>query len=382
MAETTKIEWTHHTFNPWRSCEHARLPDGSEHPGCANCYAEAMSRRNPKVLGVWGPQGTRVVAAESQWKAVERWNREAGEKANAMAVITEALGERRAIFPRPRVFVASLADVFEDWDGPMSNAKGETLYRDPTFEQAREIARKLMRGAPPSESDLTPLTMADVRARLFRLIDSCRHIDFLLVTKRPENVRKFWPRYGLPDKEVLRPLGRFEYRKNVWLLTSVSDQQTADAMIPELLKCRDLVPVLGISAEPLLGAIDLHSAFCREYGDCPKCPACLGTLDWVIVGGESGPGARPCRVEWIRSIVDQCRRAEVPVFVKQLGAFPYGCMSDQPRKFNHGSERLPHGTMPENESRLIVSDPKGGDPLEWPEDLRVRQFPEVKRAYR
>ena len=334
MAENTKIAWTNHTFNPWRGCTKIA-------PGCANCYADAQSRRNPKVLGVWGPRGTRVVAAESQWKAVERWNREAG-KAGV----------------RHRVFVASLADVFEDWQGPMVNPKGETLYRDPTFQQAREITRKLMRGDPPSESDLTPLTMGDVRQRLFRLIDLSPHLDFLLVTKRPENVRKFWPwGWGTaethdtvdpmiprwPDGELIPK--KPPYRRNVWLLTSVSDQHTADAMIPALLQCRDLSPVLGISAEPLLGAIDLDPWIAR--------------LDWTIVGGESGTGARACNVDWIRYLVGQCRNAGVAAFVKQLGG--------QPIELN-GTGFFRH---------MMLRDKKGGDLSEWPEDVRVREFPEV-----
>ena len=361
MAETTKIEWTHHTFNPWRSCEHARLPDGSEHPGCANCYAEAMSRRNPKVLGVWGPQGTRVVAAESQWKAVERWNREAGEA-----------GERH------RVFCASLADVFEDWTGPMVDAQRRVLHK------AADWSVKGQEWIPVQGVSLgrSQITMSDVRARLFRLIDSCPNLDFLLVTKRPENVRRMWPTEddgagGRLANAIFGRSGRLvKHRQNVWLLTSVSDQQTADAMIPPLLQCRDLVPVLGISAEPLIGPIHVEPWLTREYEPTEDYAAFRG-LDWVIVGGESGSGARPCRVDWIRSIVDQCRRAEVPVFVKQLGANAYGVITDQPHAFNHGFDRLPHGTMPENESRLIVSDPKGGDQAEWPDDLRVRQFPEV-----
>src|SRR4051794_38669367 len=90
MATETKIQWTHHTFNPWRGCQKVS-------PGCAHCYAEQLSLRNPKVLGEWGPDGKRVIASESYWRLPLKWNRDAHKA-----------GERR------RVFCASLADVFED----------------------------------------------------------------------------------------------------------------------------------------------------------------------------------------------------------------------------------------------------------------------------
>lgn len=101
MAAETKIQWCHHTFNPWRGCTKI-------HEGCANCYAERDSKRFPKVRGVWGPMGTRVRAAD--WSEPIRWNAAA-----------EAAGERR------RVFCASLADVFEAWDGPIVDHKGGIL---------------------------------------------------------------------------------------------------------------------------------------------------------------------------------------------------------------------------------------------------------------
>ncbi|MEL6706075.1 MAG: DUF5131 family protein, partial [Bacteroidota bacterium] len=92
MAANSKIEWTHHTFNPWRGC--AKVSQG-----CKNCYAETLSHRNPGVLGEWGPHANRVIAAEAYWRKPLAWDRQA-----------EAAGERH------RVFCASLGDVFEDRD--------------------------------------------------------------------------------------------------------------------------------------------------------------------------------------------------------------------------------------------------------------------------
>lgn len=300
MAENTKIEWTHHTFNPVRGCK--KVSDG-----CKNCYAEKMSKRNPETLGVWGDDGVRAIAAESYWKQPVKWNRDA-----------EKDGERR------RVFCASLADVFEDrpeWIEP--------------------------------------------RARLFDLIRQTPNLDWLLLTKRPDNIihsiyqlpLDFWPEetremarnwlYGLPPK-------------NVWLGTSVENQEQADKRIPELLKVPAKVRFL--SCEPLLGDIKWLCApnerpqprgIGTDYEWHPK--GCIDTaIDWVIVGGESGPDARPMHPDWARSIRDYCKAANVPIFIKQMG-------SEYAR--NHH-----------------FSDSKGGNLLEWAAEFRFREFPNAKTA--
>jgi protein gp37/5-methylcytosine-specific restriction endonuclease McrA len=241
MAENSKIEWTHHTFNPWRGCTKVS-------PGCANCYAETMSGRNPATLGVWGPRGTRVVAAESYWRQPLKWDRDA-----------KAAGERR------RVFCASLADVFEGL---------ETMPRE-------EWPK-----------------VAEARARLMcEVIPATPNLDWLLLTKRPANA-------VLDGFRPLHWAGRWP--DNVWLGVSVEDQQRADERIPELLKVPAAVRFLSV--EPLLGAVDLRPWLSRRFAiwtDCDDQTHAArepGGLHWVIVGGESGPGARPCRVEWARSI--------------------------------------------------------------------------------
>lgn len=103
-----------------------------------------------------------------------------------------------------------------------------------------------------------------------------------------------------------------------------------------------------------------------------------GLIHWVIVGGESGPGARPCNVDWIRDIVRQCREAGVPVFLKQFGS----------NVVDHCDEFTPQATLwPESNGPVAdwgtgdirLRDKKGGDPAEWPADLRVREFPAVGR---
>lgn len=329
MSKTTLIEFADHTWSMWRGCEQASLTDGTKHPGCTNCYAEVMSHRNPAVLGEWGPDRARPIGAENYLKLPYQWNQAAKET-----------GERRRVFP-------SLMDPFEN------------------------------------RPDL-----ADFRHGLFRTIDACPHLDFLLFTKRANKIRDLWP-------------GTF--RHNVWLVYSASDQRSLDDGVPHLLQCRDLAPILGLSAEPLLGPLDLttylascecntccngeHPGACREcagwgsnneenpcsycLGD-GTCPVCAGTppprLDWVIPGAESGPKARPCDVTWIRSIVQQAQSASVPVFVKQVGAKPIyqEIVFDTDRGL--GGHTVIH-------TLEYITHPKGGDMMEWPPDLRVRQFP-------
>lgn len=238
MAENSKIEWTTHTFNPWRGC--TKISDG-----CKNCYAEALSRRNPATLGIWGDNGTRVVASESYWKQPLKWNRDAA-----------TTGER------PRVFCASLADVFED------------------------------------RPDLI-----ESRDRLFQLIDRTPYLDWLLLTKRPQNIERLWP-WGWYDDQFTWP--------NVWLGTTAENQEQADRRIPELLKIPARVRFL--SCEPLLEAVDLRAHWLN-----PSWSSLVVKPEWVIAGGESGSNARPMQAVWAQGLRDQCVAADVPFLFKQWG---------------------------------------------------------------
>ena len=237
--ENSNIEWTDHTFNPWMGC--TKVSDG-----CKNCYAETlMDKRYGKVK--WGPQGQRVRTSAANWKKPLKWDREAA-----------AAGKRA------RVFCASLADVFED---------------------------------KPDQRD----EMDKWRTELFQLIQDTPNLDWLLLTKRPENVMEMvgnvpWY-YGLP---------------NVWIGTSVENQEQADKRIPALVSIPAAVRFL--SMEPLLGPIDLDLSG-SNYG--------IHGIDWVIVGGESGPNARPMHPDWARGIRNQCQEAGVPFFFKQWGEWAW-----------------------------------------------------------
>lgn len=256
MGENTKIEWTDHTFNPWIGCTKVA-------PECANCYAEHLAER--WKLAEWGKGKPRHHTSETYWRQPLKWNRAA-----------EQTGERR------RVFCASLADVFD------------------------------------SEVD------AAWRADLFDLIRQTPALDWLLLTKRPENISPM-----LPDSWG-------EGWPNVWLGTSVGHPDSL-WRVDELVKVAAAVRFL--SCEPLLARIDLEPwltdpnpqafvSLSRYYGpdgfdptgsQVAKTRVVNPKVSWVIVGGESGSGARPMHPDWARFLRDQCQAADVPFFFKQWG---------------------------------------------------------------
>ncbi len=385
MGENTRIQWAHHTFNPWRGCTKVA-------PGCANCYAEAQSKRNPKTLGIWGPNGTRVVASEAMWREPVKWNKAAAKaKHDHGELLTEKDLAAGPVFRRDRVFCASLADVFEDWSGFLRDAHGLPQYRtrpEPGEPEWWEPIASLYIGK-------SVIRLDDVRARLFRLIDSTPNLDWLLLTKRPENIRRMvhdsWTEKAPGHVSQNDGDGRrWKRRDNVWLGTSIACQEDADRNIPELLKCRDLAAKLFVSIEPLVGPVDLTRL---DNGGGERYDALRGEvrtvggnkfrasdrdpIDWVIVGGESGPNARPCDVAWIRSIVQQCQSVGVPVFVKQLGE---RCVIESAGGDVANTAYRASGWVSQTGTAYHAgwfrgADRKGGDPAEWPEDLRVREVP-------
>lgn len=315
--QDTKIEWATHTFNPWMGCTKVS-------PACKNCYAE---RDTDKRFGTvqWGPNGTRVLTSDANWNKPFKWDKQAADDAFSHES-EKALYDEGELAPyeRPRVFCASLADVFENWNGPIVNSKGESL-------------RISEDGRITTCVDWTrDLTLCDVRNRLFRMIDATPDLDWLLLTKRPENVRRMWPSVfgdaastNFSDDSL--PGHPRQYRRNVWIGTSVEDQEQANQRIPELLKCRGLSSVLFLSCEPLLGQVDLRPALWLEdqyFGFRGVSPS--RGIDWVIAGGESGPDARPSHPDWFRWLRDQCQAAGVPFLFKQWGEWGAGISRDRP----------------------------------------------------
>lgn len=260
MAEKSNIEWTDATYNPWIGCTKVG-------PGCDHCYAERLSKRAGWV--VWGPGQKRKRKSENTRDEPRRWNE------NPRLLIEDQWPGRR-----PRVFCASLADVFDN-----------------------EVPD-------------------DWRADLWKMIRETPNLDWIIVTKRIGNAAKMLP----PDWGAGYP--------NVILVITVVNQEEADRDVPKLL--RTPARRRGLSIEPILGAINLAVAL-RGYRHIPisdvpghvlndmpgaqsfteDCPR----IDWVIVGGESGAEARPPHPRWIRDLRDQCSDAGVPFFFKQWGEF-------------------------------------------------------------
>ena len=338
MADATRIEWADATFNPWWGCERVS-------PGCAHCYADGEARR--RGHRIWGPEHGFRFLSDDNWAKPLRWARLARDGRLPS-------GEENRDGHRPRVFCASMADVFEE---------------RPELDEPRH--------------------------RLFRLIEETPELDWLVLTKRPEFARdwlraRFWPFGGMPPLAHLpeshgcpkdAPAG--VYPANLWMGVSIENARftwRADVLreIP--------AAVRFISAEPLLGSLfDSAPAMLASHPERPhrdagagdaagrgRKPLDLSGIEWVIVGGESGAKARPFHLEHAREIIqacDLCPRCggggpcpvcgedgedgqRPAVFVKQLGAKPR----------DHGETHL-------------LRDRKGGDWDEWPADLRIREFP-------
>lgn len=325
MSKSTAIGWTDHTANFWMGCQRVS-------PGCEHCYAETLvtGRMGFKV---WGPASTTErKRAKGVWSDVPKW---------------DAAARREGV--RRRVFVSSLADIFEDHP-----------------------------------------QVAPWRADALALLERCTNLDVQLLTKRPQNILRMVP-----------PSWRTAWPAHVWIGTTVEDQRRAEERIPHLLSVPAAVRFL--SCEPLIEPVDLdpptcptcggHDAeigedgavFCREHCDEMAFNAWLDAcasarqrgISWVIVGGESGPGARPFNLAWARSIVAQCAEARVPVFVKQIGARAVESVEVCPAGGGCGLDECAlgcHYTRAETQ-RYPTRDRAGAAPAEWPADLRVQQFP-------
>lgn len=350
----SKIEWTDDTWNPVRGCSFAK---GSELGGCLHCYAAAMAARNlPEMRSPTTGEPFAIFKDSGP-----RWT---GKVELIESKLMEPLHWRK---PR-RVFVNSMSDLFHE-------------------------------GLPD----------ADILSVLRTIGMSPRH-TFQVLTKRSGRMldllkNRHWRNLGHSpamggDHYVPIILGEHRgtdsrFLPNLHLGVSVENQPTADERIPLLLQTPAAVhfasyePALGaVKFTPYLGA-NTYLCNCgwhdtemdlQPFGADRMCLKCLKIarsfpgLDWIIAGGESGPGARPFDIEWARSTVRQCKAAGVPVFVKQLGALPIttGLLGKTlDGKFVVGSCAGING----NAVSVLLDDRKGGDWSEWPEDLRVRQFP-------
>lgn len=356
MSEETNIEWCDATWNPWIGCTKVS-------PGCANCYAEARSKRFGQDN--WGKGKPRTRTSAAYWKQPLRWN-----WLNPMSC-----PECGASLTTKRQRGSGVPLVVE-----MCKCGS----------QKRPVDKGVRKRIFPSLCDwLDEEAPIEWLADFLKLIHDTPNLDWLLLTKRPENWRErlalaltcVMTHYPATDDRFL-PAKMVENwlngkpPPNIGLGVSVEDQQRADERIPELLKIPAKVRFL--SAEPMLEEIKLpvytnFKSAHRWMGN----PEATAGIDWVIFGGESGPGARRCNVEWIRSGIRQCQAAGVPVFVKQLGAFPARDLSaDIPEADERcAPEDIAAWEFNRHHTRIHFKDRKGGDMAEWPEDLRVREFP-------
>ena len=329
----TNIEWADRVWNPVTGCTKVSQ-------GCKNCYAEGVANR---FFATQYP-----------------------------AIVTSS------VHTRPRRFT----DV---------QTHGDRLHEPLKW-------RKPSRVFVNSMSDLFHKDVPDAFiGRVFDVMATAQRQTFLILTKRPARMRELLPtmaaRHTAPNRTGW-PL------PNVHVGVSVENQQTADERIPELLKTP--AAIRWVSYEPALGPVDFDAPHCencaREHEQivppqdgagawCVECDseACFGWwlggdpgLDWIVVGGESGHGARPFDVAWARQTVEQCKAAGVPVFVKQLGAVVQAESVDDVADLGwRAPDAVEAGTAP---LPFIGSlrNRKGGDMSEWPEDLRVRELPEVR----
>jgi len=323
----TSIEWTHRpetggaqggfTWNPIRArnketgkvgtfCTHAS-------PGCSNCYAEAIGKRF----------GTGLAFNVPNLEKVEFFIDE--------KILEEPLKRKKPA----TIFVGDMFDLFH-----------EAI--------PQELIAKVFH------------VMCEPRSR--------EHV-FQVLTKRTGHMCQFFGNWNSMTRDF-GPLYPFMWpRPNIWLGTSVESQKYADERIPLLLQTPAAVRFLSV--EPMLEAItfrpqcdsleDKIHAMANGYANKPME---LQGIDWLICGGESGPGARPFNLAWAESLQEQCKAAGVPFFMKQVGSKP---LIPKAMELSARGEFLTETTCGDP-ARLIVTS-KGGDMSEWPESLRVREFP-------
>lgn len=342
MSDRSSIEWTNSSWNPIR----ARRKDTGKvgwacvkvSPGCQRCYAETLNGRNLPECGT-GLDYTVPALSLVDF------------------VIDEKTLEQPLRWKRPRkIFVGSMTDLF---------------------------------------GEFVPDAFID---RIFAVMALCPQHTFIVLTKRAKRMREYfraapWGQIEMVAEEICLEAKRSPVISaadmlsmnriplpNVWLGVSVEDQQRADERIPDLLATP--AAVRWVSYEPALGPVDFWYPKTIYPDGPPRCCSgfecgCMGKptepplihgIDWIVVGGESGPGARPFNIAWARDTIRQCREAGVAVFVKQLGARP------------HSIHLNPNVTSQDDEivTNYKLKNRKGGDMAEWAEDLRVRDFPEVQ----
>jgi protein gp37 len=273
MADRSSIEWTEATWNPTTGCDRVS-------PGCDNCYALTLAKR---LKGMGSAKYQRDGDASTSGPGF------------GLSVHSDVLHQPMRWRKPRRVFVNSMSDLFHD-------AVPDRFIAD-VFAVMSIAAQH------------TYQVLTKRHARMRSLLNS---VAFWTLVNTARNVRGYLALPGVAAGE-LEPL------PSVWLGVSVEDQHWADIRIPALLETP--AAVRWVSAEPLLGAVDLSRWLGREtivgiFEGVDGWENVEGRgITWVVCGGESGPGARPMHPDWARSLRDQCVAAGVPFFLKQLGQY-------------------------------------------------------------
>jgi protein gp37 len=213
-----------------------------------------------------------------------------------------------------------------------------------------------------------PVVPTDFIDDMLEVVAACPQHTFITLTKRPENFD--CKLYGVTEDNPCRELGGGDYFPNLWLGVSAEDQAAVDRRVETLIQTPAAVRL--VSLEPLLGPVDLHLRD-RVVRSCGAYSVTRTFLHWVIVGGESGPRARACDVEWIADVVRQCQAAGVPCFVKQLGARSRLAPPAQAAACARAAF-----TRKWDPVHVLPRSSKGPDISTWPAELRVRQWPEER----
>jgi protein gp37 len=265
--------------------------------GCKFCYAEAFNDRYK--FAVWGNNGTRHITSETVWNNPIKWNKKAGE-----------LGIRY------RVFCSSLSDIMEDRD-----------------------------------------ELNEPRERIWKIIEETPNLDWLLLTKRPENFKKFFPERWLTSTDLQTP----SFPRNIWLGTTIVTQKDYDTMFPHIQDfcSNNFVKVMFVSCEPLVGAVNFNTNVTDDTRIVDGNKVYQAPLSWIIIGGESGhiTKIRKMQLEHVKGIISKFEYSRsivgMPkIFFKQLGSI-LGKQYNLPNVKGENFEEYPHH-------------------LEW---LKIREFP-------
>ena len=372
MSDNSTIEWTNTTWNPTAGCTRASA-------GCDNCYAVKMTKR----LEAMGQAKYAGLVGNGHFNGVVRTWEEA---------LTQPLSWKK---PR-KVFVNSMSDLF---------------HKDVPFEFIDRVFAVM--ALTPQHTYQVLTKRPDIMSAYMNDEAGSKITEAIKKLRLPTWMASIGNGLGKPSASGNTSITGGKATRvwplpNVWLGTSCENQKAADKRIPHLLRCP--AAVRFISAEPLLGPLDINAWMVSLDGFVvPDWPSTntgpihvddggVG-IDWIIVGGEPGPNDRPCNIEWIRGIVKQCEAAEVACFVKQLGRHVIdrndrGFDADEWFVENNDGTFSPYqvdawpstvcvehninGFLEEYQGapvRVHLTNKKGGDPSQWPADLRVRQFP-------